>query len=397
MKSRLCMCHCLHFSADIGIEYLIPVTSDNTILCRIIRYHTVISFNKIVNFSQIMTFVVPHFLFLAVFLSTLTFSMAKVLNLPSPPDFFSDEQKKALTAFEEALNDNASQHEDYLKTLNEKYIGALQKARQRMINIKATRAAVALDGEIGRIESGDSSRSAEIDSAPDYVRTMRAQYEKIFARVNSLKNSRDGEARYAVDRSLEIIQVELTRANNIDEALATRKFRDLVQRASRPQISDTPPNSASEESPNDQRGEPKDEPESEPEDEPGFEPEDDPVVLPPVVPDSAYRDDVPRPMTASEREKYAAALGPEPQKSGRGYTVMLASIQKGEVKSIKASSIKGWGSARPQIWNSKPYWTATVTYPTTSLFGTFDTEGMAIISGNRVVEWLYTGSGEEIP
>ena len=89
-------------------------------------------------------------------------------------------------------------------------------------------------------------------------------------------------------------------------------------------------------------------------------------------------------MTSSEREKYAAALGPAPEKSGRGYAVMLASIQRGEVKSIKASRIKGWGPARPQMWNSKPYWTATVTYPTTSLFGTFDTEGMAIISGNRV-------------
>ena len=96
-------------------------------------------------------------------------------------------------------------------------------------------------------------------------------------------------------------------------------------------------------------------------------------------------------------KKYAAALGPAPEKSGRGYAAMLASIQRGEVKSINVSRIKGWGPARPQMWNSKPYWTATVTYPTTSLFGTFDTEGMAIISGNRVVEWLYTGSGEEIP
>jgi hypothetical protein len=344
---------------------------------------------------------VPRFLFLAVFLFSLSWSWARALVLPSPPEFFSDEQKEPLAAFEKALNDNATQHEDYLKTLNGKYIGALEKARQRMLKIKATRAAVALDGEIGRIESGDSSRSAEIDSAPDYVRTMRGQYEKIFARVNSLKQSRDGEARFAVDRNLEMIQVALTRANKIDDALATRNFRDLLQKASRPRVSEKPPEKAPEDVPVDPGVDPPVDPGVDPPVDPGVDPPVDPPfnpgTLPPVVPDTAYRDDVPRPMTTGEREKYAAALGPAPQKSGRGYAVMLASIQRGEVKSIKASSIKGWGVARPQVWNSKPYWTATVTYPTTSLFGTFDTEGMAIISGNRVVEWLYTGSGEEIP
>jgi hypothetical protein len=335
---------------------------------------------------------VPNSSFLAVFLLMLLGLLARGLELPSPPDFLSTEQKEPLMAFGKALEDNTKQHEDYLKTLNDKYIGALEKARQRMLKIKATRAAVALDGEIGRIESGDSSRSDEIDSAPDYVRTMRGQYEKIFARVNSLKRSRDGEARYAVDRNLEMIQVTLTRANNIDDALAIRNFRDFLLNTSKPQRVDKPPEQASVDPPVD----------------PGLPVAPDPVdfpVLPPVdpvagtddLPATAYRDDVPRPMTSSEREKYAAALGPAPEKSGRGYAAMLASIQRGEVKSINVSRIKGWGPARPQMWNSKPYWTATVTYPTTSLFGTFDTEGMAIISGNRVVEWLYTGSGEEIP
>ena len=50
-----------------------------------------------------------------------------------------------------------------------------------------------------------------------------------------------------------------------------------------------------------------------------------------------------------------------------------------------------------QMYGGKPFWSATVVYPTTSLFGTFDTEGMALIRGNKVVHWLYTGSGEQIP
>jgi hypothetical protein len=75
----------------------------------------------------------------------------------------------------------------------------------------------------------------------------------------------------------------------------------------------------------------------------------------------------------------------------------VASIERGDVREIKLSSIKRWGPVRPQLWNGKPVWTATVTYPTKSLFGVFDTEGMAIIFNGKVVEWRYTGSGEEIP
>ena len=77
--------------------------------------------------------------------------------------------------------------------------------------------------------------------------------------------------------------------------------------------------------------------------------------------------------------------------------VMLKSIAGGQVTEIKARAIKRWGPLRAKMFDGKPYWTATVTYPTTSMFGTFDTEGMALIRGDRVVHWLYPGSGESIP
>ena len=351
---------------------------------------------KILNFHQLLALVVPLYPFFAVFSLSLLGISARALELPSPPDFFSVEQKELLAAFENALGENSIQHEDYLKRLNEKYVGKLKYEQARMLKIKAMKAAVALDGEIGRIESGDSTRSAEIDAAPDHVRTMRGQYEQFFARVNNLKRSRDGEARFEVDRKLEFIQVVLTRANQIDDALAVRNFRDLLLQSSRPQAEKKPPETVTVDPPATPDPPVDPDPVDVPDDSPGLRPAE-PVAVISNLPETAYRDDVPRPMTSSEREKYAAGLGSPPEKSGRGYAVMLASIQRGEVKSINVSKIKGWGPARPQIWNSKPYWTATVTYPTTSLFGTFDTEGMAIISGNRVVEWLYTGSGEEIP
>ena len=95
----------------------------------------------------------------------------------------------------------------------------------------------------------------------------------------------------------------MTRANKIDDALATRNFRDLLQKASRPRVSEKPPEKAPEDVPVD------------PGVDPPVDPPFNPGTLPPVVPDTAYRDDVPRPMTTGEREKYAAALGPAPQKS----------------------------------------------------------------------------------
>jgi len=90
-----------------------------------------------------------------------------------------------------------------------------------------------------------------------------------------------------------------------------------------------------------------------------------------------------------ETEQFLDAAG--------GYVVMLKSIASGQVTEIKTNKIKRWGSVRALMFDGEPYWSATVNYPSTSMFGTFDTEGMALIRGNRVVHWLYTGSGESTP
>ena len=76
---------------------------------------------------------------------------------------------------------------------------------------------------------------------------------------------------------------------------------------------------------------------------------------------------------------------------------MLASIKKGEVTSIDSSKIKHWGPLRAHLWNGKPYWTVTVTYPGASIFGPLDIETMALMRGTRVIKWLYSKSGEEVP
>ncbi len=121
-----------------------------------------------------------------------------------------------------------------------------------------------------------------------------------------------------------------------------------------------------------------------------------PLNAPPA---KAYKNPTPPPrlLTATEIKQHSSQLGPPPKKNDNGYPVMLSSIQKGEVTSIKISKIKRWGPLRAHLWDGKPYWSAAVTYPDDSSFGTLDTEAMAMIAGNRVIKWLYSSSGEDVP
>ena len=63
----------------------------------------------------------------------------------------------------------------------------------------------------------------------------------------------------------------------------------------------------------------------------------------------------------------------------------------------EVNEISNWGPIRYELVDGEPYWTGTVTYNTTSLFGTFPTEAMAIMRNGKVIDWLYTGSLEEVP
>ena len=319
------------------------------------------------------------------------------------PDFLSEEQLEPLKKYEIALKANEEKHIGYMSKLNDKYTDALGVAKARMVKIGAIRAIKALDSEITRINANDTRRSKGIEAAPDYVRKMRSQYDQFIFRVNNLKRSRDGEALYATDRSLAELQLELTKSDQLEKALKLRQYREEFKRPPKPkEVSQE-----NEKADNKEEINPPENPEpiDVPFDPPEPEPEPEPIDVPfdPPEPELFSRNeyqlngDIVRPMTSEEMDKYESQFGSPPVRTARGYSVMIASIQRREVTEITLGKIKGWGIARPQMWKGKPYWTATVTYPTTSLFGTFDTEGMAIISGNRVLEWRYTGSGEEIP
>ena len=335
------------------------------------------------------------FIYTFTFLLVINISiLANAKNLK--PEFLSGDQLDPLIKYEKSIDENKKQHSGYILKLNEKYSNALGVAKARMVKIGAVRAVKSLNGEIDRIKANDTRRSKDIESAPDYVKKMRAQYDEFVKRVNNLKRSRDGEALYLADRGLAEIQLALTKSNEIDTALKLRQYREDFKRPPEPKIIAAPdiPNNVDDNIPSEDNPDP---------DVVIIDPVPDPIdngINEPIIDaptQFGYGDDAVRPMTAEEMEKFSAELGPPPKRSGKGYAAMIASIQRKEVTEISLGKIKLWGPARPQIWKNKPYWTATVTYPTTSLFGTFDTEGMAIISGTRVLEWRYTGSGEEIP
>jgi hypothetical protein len=91
-------------------------------------------------------------------------------------------------------------------------------------------------------------------------------------------------------------------------------------------------------------------------------------------------------------------VGPRPEQESNGkVAVMLSSISDGDVHEIKINEIDRWGPIRYEIVGGEPYWTGTVSYTTDTLFGAIDTEAMALIRKGKVIEWVYTGSGEEVP
>ena len=87
---------------------------------------------------------------------------------------------------------------------------------------------------------------------------------------------------------------------------------------------------------------------------------------------------------------------PEADNDGR-VPIMVSSIRSGAVSEIRLNEISYWGPIRYEIVDNRAYWTATVNYKTTSLFGTFPTEAMALMRNGKVENWLYTGSLEEVP
>ena len=94
----------------------------------------------------------------------------------------------------------------------------------------------------------------------------------------------------------------------------------------------------------------------------------------------------------------AAVSAEAPKKNAEGtYDILVASMKSGQVTEITPTNIKKWGDAQLEKIDGKDYWTIVVDYTTKTMFGDFDTQAQARISGGKVEKWIYTGSGEVVP
>lgn len=95
---------------------------------------------------------------------------------------------------------------------------------------------------------------------------------------------------------------------------------------------------------------------------------------------------------------YEKELGSKPVQLPNGHvTIMVDSIRRKDISEITMDIISGWGPVIREEVDGKYYWTATVDYKTKSMFGELNTEAQALMLNNKVIKWIYTGSGESVP
>jgi len=87
-----------------------------------------------------------------------------------------------------------------------------------------------------------------------------------------------------------------------------------------------------------------------------------------------------------------------PTRAGDGsYPLLVAHLNSGEVNEIKAKNIKTWGEPVAMKFEGKPAWSVKIQFEAETVFGLQPVEAQAVVSGNRVKGWFYTGSGEQVP
>ena len=95
---------------------------------------------------------------------------------------------------------------------------------------------------------------------------------------------------------------------------------------------------------------------------------------------------------------YEKELGKKPEQLANGQVpIMIASLKRKDVSEITLDIIEGWGPVIREEVDGKYYWTATVEYKTVSMFGELNTEAQALMRNGKVLQWVYTGSGESVP
>lgn len=79
------------------------------------------------------------------------------------------------------------------------------------------------------------------------------------------------------------------------------------------------------------------------------------------------------------------------------YEILLESMAAGEVTEIKKDNILKWGDVKKKHVEGTDYWEVGLTFTAKTPFGNFEQEAVARVKNQKVVKWLYAGSGEVIP
>ncbi len=122
---------------------------------------------------------------------------------------------------------------------------------------------------------------------------------------------------------------------------------------------------------------------------------DRPAASPSGSPATGAADRVPEENLLKEYESRIGKM-PERDSSGR-VAIMVRSIEANEVNDFEVEDVKFWGPVRYQMVDGQPYWTGTVNYTTVTLFGSHDTEAMALMRNGQVESWVFTGSMQIVP
>ena len=91
-------------------------------------------------------------------------------------------------------------------------------------------------------------------------------------------------------------------------------------------------------------------------------------------------------------------IGEKPESDSNGRVpAMVASIKAKDVTEFDLATINSWTPVLFDEVEGEPYWTATVRYKASTIFGNFDAEAMALMRKGKVDKWIYAGSGEPVP
>ncbi len=153
-----------------------------------------------------------------------------------------DERIAAITAqFQEAYDrDVAKPHEAAIADLDSKYDAALERALDASTSAGNLDESLRLREEKARLTEKKPLPSTDPETLPESLKSLRTTYRTTLAGLESTKRQKGLPLLKALDEQLEALQVELTQAKQIDDALIVQAKREDLREQATTQAADNP-------------------------------------------------------------------------------------------------------------------------------------------------------------